>query len=115
MADAVKSAGGQVSPVVTATTTPTRPNITKISTTSATGGTNKPTLTVPIINPAIKTMLSKLPQQALQQTPAGNRIILNATTVKSSLSGGHTPTESSTKTVKLIAVNSSTSNSSTSG
>lgn len=109
MADAAKSTSG--GGVGTNTAMTTRPPLTKVNSPSSlmtTSSTSKPGLTVPIINPAIKTILSKLNtgNQPIQQTPAGNRIILNASA--STGSNEHTK-----QTVKLIAVNStSTTNAS---
>lgn len=111
MADAAKSAGGAGGLTSSNTAMTARPPLTKVNSPSSlmtTSSTSKPGLTVPIINPAIKTILSKLNagNQPIQQTPAGNRIILNA-----SASTG--PSEHTKQTVKLIAVNStSTTNAS---
>jgi len=108
MADAVKSAGAQLGNSVT------RPTVTRVTAPGtavvASSSSSKPPLTVPIINPAIKTILSKLNtgNQPLQQTPAGNRIILNAAPI-SSTTARASPTDNSKQTVKLIAVNPSSS------
>lgn len=118
MADAVKSAGGHLSPVLTSGARQLG-GVTKISTTGSTSSPKPPaSLNVPIINPAIKTILSKLNthnQPLQQQTPAGNRIILNAAPISASPNtGASTDNAGGAKpTVKLIAVNSSSASSST--
>ena len=119
MADAVKSAGGHLSPVLTSGARQLG-GVTKISTTTSSTSSPKPpaSLNVPIINPAIKTILSKLNthnQPLQQQTPAGNRIILNAAPISASPNTGASSDNAggAKPTVKLIAVNSSSASSST--